>query len=153
MVEFRAVENTTYQIRVDGDYGDKGNIALNLKAKPAPEIDIQQPAKSSLVDGSAKRSYGTVRIGSSGVTRSFIIRNAGDSTLSGLRTTRTTASAKDFILAQPSKTTLAPGETCTFNVTFKPLVAGTRKAQILVLSNDADESPFDIQVSGLSKKR
>lgn len=153
MVELRAVKDTVYQIRVDGDYGDKGNIVLNLKTKPGPEIDVQQPAGSSLVDGSAKRSFGKVRIGTSGVTKVFTIRNAGNTTLSGLRTAKSAASSKNFIVAQPAKAALAPGETTTFKVTFKPRVRGTRKAQILVLSNDADESSFDIQVSGLGKKR
>ena len=153
MAAFNARKGRVYQIRVDGDYGDKGNIVLNLNAKPAPEIDVQQPARSSLVDGSAKRSYGTVRIGSSGVTKVFTIRNTGNSTLSGLRTARRTASTRDFIVSQPKKAALAPEETTTFKVTFKPRLRGTRKATLLVLSNDADENPFRIHVRGLGSNR
>jgi hypothetical protein len=43
---------------------------------------------------------------------------------------------------------LAPGASTTFKVTFGPKAKGTRTAQIQVKSNDPNENPFDVTVSG-----
>jgi hypothetical protein len=37
-------------------------------------------------------------------------------------------------------------------VTFKPKAKGNRNAAIHIRSNDADENPFDIKLTGLGKK-
>jgi hypothetical protein len=44
---------------------------------------------------------------------------------------------------------LAGGGTATFKVTFKPTKKGTRSAAIHIDSNDADENPFDITLTGI----
>jgi len=41
---------------------------------------------------------------------------------------------------------LAPGASTTFSVTFTPAAAGIRNAAIHIVSNDADETPFDINM-------
>jgi hypothetical protein len=52
----------------------------------------------------------------------------------------------------PPKTSLAPGSSTTFKVIFKPSAKGTRKANIHIKSNDADENPFDIKLTGQGVK-
>ena len=46
-------------------------------------------------------------------------------------------------------TTLGPGETTSFTVTFAPGGAGQRIGMLFVVSNDADENPFGIPVVGI----
>ncbi|MFV1995722.1 MAG: choice-of-anchor D domain-containing protein, partial [Verrucomicrobiales bacterium] len=48
----------------------------------------------------------------------------------------------------PLATTLAPGETTTFTVSFAPLGAGSRQADLMISSSDYDELPFDVLLYG-----
>lgn len=120
----------------------------NFKAGNAsPDIAVEQPAGSSMVDGIAKRSFGTATLGESAI-RTFTIRNEGTATLKGLAITRNGTNAGDFVVTGPSKTSLKPGAATTFKVEFKPTAAGTRSAAIHIASNDSDEKPFDIKLGG-----
>lgn len=124
------------------------DINLTGKGVALPEITIEQPAGSGLVDGVSKKSFGTVTVGKVGKTRKFIIKNSGTAKLTGLGLTRTGKHKKDFVISTLSKSSLLPGESTSFQAAFKPAAKGTRTAAIHVLSNDADESPFDITVTG-----
>ena len=117
-----------------------------------PEIGVQQPAGSELVDGTAKKSFGTVKIGKSGKAKTFTIKNTGNAVLNGLAITKNGKNARDFIVKAPTKTTVAPGGSITFQVTFKPTAKGTRNAAIHLKSNDANENPFDIKLTGAAVK-
>jgi hypothetical protein len=152
----RAVQGTVYQIRVDSrgsSSNNRGNIVLNLTRLPEPEIDIQQPLRSSLADGRSKRAFGAVRRGSAGVTKVFTIHNAGSGTLADISIRRTGRNGGDFIISPPVRTSLAAGTSTTFKVTFKPMGYGTRTARISILSNDSDENPFEIDVAGMGSRR
>jgi hypothetical protein len=115
---------------------------------PASEIDVQQPLGSSLVDGTSKRSFGTATVNVTGSTKYFTIKNTGTATLTDLAITMTGVSATDFTVTAPARTWLSPDTSTTFKVTFKPSAIGTRSATIQIKSNDADEIPFDIQLTG-----
>ena len=114
-----------------------------------PEIDIQQPRGSSLVDGSSNKSFGTATIGMTGSTKTFTIKNIGKATLSGFNITQNGMNPADFIVTAPTVTSIAPGDSATFSVNFKPTGLDTREAAMHIKSNDADESPFDIKLSGM----
>ncbi|RYD22980.1 MAG: choice-of-anchor D domain-containing protein [Verrucomicrobiaceae bacterium] len=116
------------------------------------EISIQQPVGSELKDGAAKKSFGTVKLGKKSAAKTFTIKNAGGKTLKNLAVAVTGKHNKDFTITAPSKKSLAPGASTTFKVTFKPMAKGTRKAALEIKSNDKDESPFDIKVTGLGSK-
>ena len=45
-------------------------------------------------------------------------------------------------------TELAPGETASFRVTFKPSARNKRTATIKIVSNDKTSGPFELNVSG-----
>ena len=127
-------------------------VAINVVVPGAPEIVVQQPKGSGLTDGTAKRSFGTVKVGKAGTAKTFTIKNTGTAKLTGLKITKTGSDAKDFSVTGPEKSTLAPGAGTTFKVTFKPKAKGNRNAAIHIRSNDADENPFDIKLTGLGKK-
>lgn len=112
------------------------------------EIVVEQPAGTSLTDGAATVSFGTVAIGSSD-TRTFTIRNTGTvGTLSGLVLSKDGAAAADYALGTLSVTSLAPGDSTTFTVTYTPSLGSTRNAALHLGSNDGDENPFDIALTG-----
>jgi hypothetical protein len=116
----------------------------------APDIAVEQPVGSNLVDGSGKKSFGTVKLGKK-VTKAFTIKNTGTANLTGLAVVKKGTHAKDFVTTAPVAKVLAPGASTTFKVTFKPLAKGTRNAVVQIKSNDPNENPFDIKVTGAGK--
>ncbi len=121
-------------------------IALTGTAN-APEIEVEQPAGSALVDGVSTVDFGPVLVGSNG-GRTFTIRNTGALTLSALSLSKAGTDSANFTLSSLSTTSLAAGGSTTFTVTFAPGATVTRNAVIRVASNDFDENPFDIAVTG-----
>lgn len=119
-----------------------------ISTYPDAEIDIQQPAGTPLLDGASTVSFGAIPLGSSD-TRTFTIRNTGTTgTLSGLALSIEGGAAADFALGTLSVSTLAPGDSTLFTVTYTPSAAGTRTATLHIASNDGDENPFDIALAG-----
>lgn len=124
----------------------EGVTAVNIGDEPFPEIEVKQPATLDLTDGGAK-SFGTVTLGAQ-TSLEFTIKNVGDADLTGLAVTKDGAAADDFLITPPASALLAPDASATFHVAFKPSAAGMRTAVIQIASDDADENPFDITVSG-----
>lgn len=128
------------------------NIKLDLVVAPPPanpEISVTQPNSSTLKDGSTKRDFATAVRGKKGMVRVFTIKNTGTATLKSLQVSGAGKHVKDFVFTQPLAKSLAPGAKTTFKVTFSPRAAGKRSATIRIRSNDQDENPFDIPVSGV----
>jgi len=116
-----------------------------------PEIGVQQ-GSTALTDGKSTTSFGTVKVGKKGTAKTYTIKNSGNADLSGLAVTLIGPHRKDFLLAPPTKNSLAGGASIPFKITFKPGAKGPRTATIQIKSNDANESPFDIKLSGTGKK-
>lgn len=138
-----------FLLTIDGvsDYGD-----VVVGSDSGPDIAVQQPAGSDLTDGSAKKSFGTAKIGGKGVSRAFTIKNTGKAKLTGISIKKSGANKGDFDVSDPEKTSLAKGASTTFKVTFKPSSKGTKNAAIAIDSNDPDEDPFNIKLSGEGAK-
>ncbi len=148
LVTFNAVAGTVYRIAVDGYVGATGNITLNYSLV-WPEIAIQGPAGANLTDGSTTAAgFGSVLVNES-VTKTFTVKNTGTADLTGLAVTESGANSGNFTVEQPLLATVAPGASTTFTVTFMPSAIGKRRASIHVSSNDSNENPFDIPLTGI----
>lgn len=115
---------------------------------PLPEIGLEQPAGTDLTDNSSTIPFGSVNVGASSAAKTFTITNSGSATLSGLAVTTNGANAAEFSVGALGATSLAPGATTTFAVTFSPAGTGAKVAAIHIASNDSDENPFDIALTG-----
>ena len=138
------------RIIVGGDTNNGTNLDFALVryiGALAPEVAVSNNA-SALDDGSANIGFGTAAIHGAGATQTFVITNAGTAPLTGIAVSCDGSHATDFTVVQPAATALAPGASIGFTVGFSPMAAGTRQAAIHITSNDANESPFDITVSG-----
>ncbi len=124
-------------------------------APKVPEITVKQPADNELSDSTpaSKRNFGTVKTGSAGTAKIFTIKNTGKAPLTGLAVRKDGLQRNDYVVGTLGKTTLPPGASTMFPVTFKPTAKGTRVAAIHVASNDANENPFDIQLTGVGSTK
>jgi hypothetical protein len=123
------------------------DIVLTGTGVASPEIAVQQPAGTDLKDGVSFKSFGSVALKST-LTKTFTIRNNGTANLTGLAISKSGVHAKNFTVKPPLKSSLAPGASTTFKVTFKPSAKGNRKGTIHIKSNDSNENPFDIALTG-----
>lgn len=113
-----------------------------------PELAIEQPVNTNLIDGSASINLGHVTQGLSSGAFTVTIRSAGTIPLLGLGLTKDGANSSDFtISAIPS--VLEDNTSTTFTITFTPGGTGTRSAVLHIDSTDANESPFDIAIAGV----
>jgi sugar lactone lactonase YvrE len=141
---------TTYYFRLTGTSSESAGFSESLTFKTlagVPEIEVEQPAGTLLLNGLSAVDFGGAPISGSSV-RTFTIRNAGTASLTGLSISRTGAHASNFSIGSLGSNTLAAGATRTFSVSFSPNAAGQRTALLRIASNDADENPFDIALEG-----
>ncbi|HMJ89446.1 MAG TPA: choice-of-anchor D domain-containing protein, partial [Candidatus Acidoferrum sp.] len=119
----------------------------------APEIAVftgaTTNAGSARTDNVGTNAFANTAVGSSSAAQTFTVKNIGTANLTGLVLTKAGANASEFILGSLGATTLAPQATTAFTVTFSPTTAGTRSAVVNIASNDGDENPFSINVSGV----
>jgi hypothetical protein len=92
--------------------------------------------------------YGTTAVGGS-VTRAFLIANTGSGSLAVGQSTLSGPDATAFaFVSGQAGFTVAPGSTGTIEVRFSPQTAGPKAATLTVPSNDPDESPLLIPLTG-----
>ncbi len=113
---------------------------------PAPEIVVEEPAGTDLPDGGS-RDFGTV-LSSAPVSRTFTVRNTGSANLTGLNISKNGTHAAQFTVTKSPTAPVVPGGSTTFIVRFAPVGDGARMAALHIASNDADENPFDINLTG-----
>lgn len=112
-----------------------------------PDIMIESPSGSELASG-ASYAMGAVAVDAS-QPRTFTIRNIGNAPLSGLLASIGGTDAEFFELGQSEwSTPIASGTSVSFTVRFLPTDTAVRDATLVVLSNDPDESPYEIHLSG-----
>ncbi len=114
---------------------------------PAAEIQVEY-AGISIADGGAK-DFGYASPGrSSDIT--FTIKNIGTADLTGLGvTTDGTDAAMFTVTTAPVTSVPGPSGSTTFTVNFLAPSAGAKNAALHIVSNDSDESPYDINLTGL----
>ncbi|MCX6876509.1 MAG: choice-of-anchor D domain-containing protein, partial [Verrucomicrobia bacterium] len=128
--------------------GSSTTSVLDDEVVLVPEIAVEQPVGTDLTDGSASVGFGGVPLGSA-LTKTLTVKSSGTGDLTGLAVTTDGSHAADFTVSALGTTTLAPGASTTLCVTFAPGGGGWHPAALRLASNDADENPFDIALSGL----
>ncbi len=126
--------------------------ALLWTSVPVPEIAIFDGSGITGTErqsGIGSASFTGISTGSMSNTQTFTITNTGSANLSGISVTKAvTGNPDDFIVTAAGTTTLAPSATTTFTIKFSPTAGGARSAVVQINSNDADENPFLIHVTG-----
>lgn len=140
--------NATGQLAYYADLGDTEGFFLYTP--PAmPEISVQQSADNELSDGKSNVSFGATK--SAKRSKIFRIKNTGGKTLQNIKASFTGAHPTDFKIKGNIPGSLKSGADVNFKVIFKPKSAGIRSAVLKIRSNDADENPFEVKLSGVGK--
>lgn len=114
-----------------------------------PEIQVEQPEGTILVDASSTLDYGTTQVGTD-VDKVFTIRNVGLANLVLTTPTQVSVTGTQWtVLAQPA-TPITPGSVSTFTVRFSPDSDGSKTSTLTILSDDADEATFMVSLAGVA---
>ncbi|TXK51323.1 choice-of-anchor D domain-containing protein [Pontibacter qinzhouensis] len=120
-----------------------------LRITQGPEINIKQGEASISTNGSF--SFGSVNANTS-QTYTFTVENLGGQTLnltdSPIVALSGTNASQFTVNTTTTSSTVAPGASTTFNVTFTPTSFGSKTATLSISNNDADENPYTINISG-----
>ena len=112
-----------------------------------PEIAVEQPVGTDLTDGASTADFGSVNTGSN-TSLTFTIKNVGTADLTGITPTISGTNSTDFTVTTIPAATVIPSSSTTCIVRFTPGAAGTRTALLQIANNDANENPFDINLTG-----
>ncbi|MEL6288022.1 MAG: choice-of-anchor D domain-containing protein [Pseudomonadota bacterium] len=124
---------------------DPYNVRVSGTATGTPEIDESRGGTAIADNGSD--AQGNQAAGTA-VTLTYTVANTGTDTLNVSNIA--TSGATNVTVGAPSTTTLtvAPGASSTFTIDYTPTIAGAFDFDIAIASDDADENPYDIAVSG-----
>ncbi|PBQ34391.1 hypothetical protein CNR22_22300 [Sphingobacteriaceae bacterium] len=127
----------------------------NCPAFTYPDIAVQGStmniANGSTVPNPADfTQFNNAFVGSSS-TRTFVIFNAGTSSLSISSFSLSGINASDFSITTNPATSIAPSASTSIVITFSPATIGLKSATLNIISDDCDENPFSfaIQANGL----
>jgi hypothetical protein len=82
------------------------------------------------------------------VTQTFGITNTGELDLTGITASVTGLSAGDYTITRLPPSLLTPGSRAVFTVRFAARTPDAPSATLKITSNDPDENPFDIFLTG-----
>lgn len=140
----QSVQTGTLQILSSDASASPFTVALTGTCLNTVEIAVEENGVN-LTDGGVL-NFGSAAAGSV-VTKTFVIRNSGNSNLTGVAASFAAGAGAGFaILTQPAGT-VAPNGSTTLVVTFTAPASGSQSAALKIASNDADENPFDISLS------
>jgi hypothetical protein len=134
-----------------------GNVGAPVVTFANPEIDITGNG-ISIADEDASPSvndatdFDSTDVASGTTIRTFTIQNRGTDVLILSGTSPFVAidgtNAADFSVTTVPSSSIAIKDSTTFQITFKPSAVGLRSATLSIISNDADESLYHIQIQG-----
>lgn len=140
----------TAGVRISSNDENEGSFDIKLEGTGLglPIIGVFEADGSKLKDGGATIGFGSATVGTAGKTQTFTIKNLGSASLRRLEISKSGGAKADFVISQLGQTTLGPGATTTFKVTFQPTARNNRRVAVQILSNDKKTGRFDLTFSG-----
>ncbi len=139
----------TAEVRVQSNDANSKTFAIhvagNALGRPILGVNL---GGVSLVNLDKVTNFGSAVVGTKGRVKTYTIVNRGSAPLENLAIATSGAGGSDFVVSNPAATSLAPGGSTTFKVTFRPSSTKTRSAVIGISSNDARTGTFEIAVVG-----
>ncbi|MGB2982580.1 MAG: choice-of-anchor D domain-containing protein, partial [Candidatus Bipolaricaulia bacterium] len=149
-------ENKTATVSIDNNSeAHPYTFAVEGTGTGAPEIDVEGNG-TSIPDGDVTSeladhtNFGQVSIGSS-FDRTFTIQNEGNATLTltDHPSAVSLSGSSDFsVFTQPGIGSVAPSGSTTFVIRCAPTATGNQVAYVSIANSDADEDPYNFEISG-----
>ncbi len=141
----------TAGIRILSNDEDESEFLIGLAGTGLglPKIGVLTADGAKLKDDGKATKFGYAVVGTAGKSRTFTIKNQGKGPLRNLAISKSGKGKGDFKVSGLTATSLAPGASTTFKVTFEPSARDERIAGIEIRSNDKTSGPFDLNVSGI----
>ena len=133
---------------------DTGNLNRHVSSCEGqiPEIHLEALGYP-LMDGSDETSmlnntyFGSVPVKSdSSLTRSYTIKNLGDADLDIISISLSGHDANDFKTTFQGPALIAPLDSLSFSIIYKPFEPGLSTARVEITNSDASENPFDFKI-------
>ena len=136
----------------DDEIGDTSYAINDVDGNPIAEDEFPLQPGSHYADiaiDPAHHDFGTVEVGESSEATAFHISNTGTAGLTG-NASITGTNAVDFAIVDNlcAGATVVPSNSCSLGVVFAPMTEGQKEAILRLSSNDLDESPLNIPLSG-----
>jgi len=104
-----------------------------------PPADVATPAPSPITVTPATLNFGAQPVGTSSQPRTATLANVGNTSVTILDIT---ASGIDFSENDSCQGSLAPGASCTIDVTFKPAITGPRMGTVVITASESAHAIF-----------
>lgn len=142
-------------IRILSNDEDEAGFLIGLAGtgQGGPQIGVFAADGTKLRDDGKPTNFGHGIVGSAGKSRTFTIRNRGEGPLRDLAISKSGKGRGDFRVSPLAATSLAPGASVTFQVTFHASARNEREARIEIRSNDPEAVPFNLNVSGIGARK
>ncbi len=150
---FASATTKTYTSFANGSY------TFHVKAKDQAGKEDQSPATRSFLVYAiipnitvtpTSFNFGAIALGKTSANQTMTVKNDGTVTLSLGAVGVGGTNADQFSKASDncSKKNLAPNASCTLAARFKPTSNGAKTATLTIPSNDPDENPVNVSLSG-----
>ena len=121
-------------------------IVIIVQAGP-PDIAVELMDGTSLTDGTGTVDFGAVGVSLTTMKR-LRLRNVNGGPLSVQSLTIDGGQGLEFTPEAPPQILLAQGDSTYIALNFSPTFVGLKHAALHIVTNDPDESPFDVQLTG-----
>ncbi|GEM_PF-1419176 len=121
-----------------------------LTVQTPREINVKQGTTNIATGGTY--NFGNQAFGTSSSAITFTVENEGQESLSVGTLSISGTNASEFAITQVDTTlphSVSGGGNTTFTVTFSPTGAGSKTAQLSLVNDDANESPYIINLTGV----
>jgi hypothetical protein len=140
--------DTSFTIAVTAPDGVTTKSYILTVTHTIPIIAVEDPTGTTLENNNARIPFDIVNVGSSSAPKVFKIKNVGTEDLTVNEIVMEGINTQFSIDRTNTASSLAPGSSTTFKVTFSPMNAGDFNRTFRIVNGDPMESPFYVGVSG-----
>jgi hypothetical protein len=131
------------------DFNRDGHQDLAVANWGSNSVSILQQAPN-IVFSPALVTFAKQKVGTDSPSQQVTLQNTGSTVLTLTSVNVTGADPSDFLLASTCPATLAPGGSCTLEISFQPTVAGNRLASITAISNAGNAASVQLKGTGIN---
>lgn len=136
------------------DHDGEGSPTTFVLVGRADGVEIVLKQGSTEIVTGGRHDFGEIKSDKPAAAVTFTIENQGAEPLvltSDPRVVITGNDAADFSVQTQPSSPILPGTSTPFTVAFAPKSAGQKLAQVKIASNDPDENPYVVELTGLSR--